>query len=146
MTTLRQRIADPAVLVSLAPEELASQLLKTLQTRIQQSGMFHRADIGHLAADYPDQRQGEVEIAIMEAWRWLEFNLFILPAPAPNGQNGWFVLGRRGKAALAQPAVVNQAGDLIQVLCYKDEGVGDPIARVRLGGKPSPSVEWLGDS
>jgi len=88
-------------LVSLAPEELASQLLSTLQTRLQ-NGMVHRDDTSRLAADYPD-RQGEIELAITEAWRWLEFNMFILPASGMNGRNGWFALGRRGTAALAQP-------------------------------------------
>jgi len=38
-----------------------------------------------------------------EAWRWLEIHMFILPAPGTNGQNGWFVLGRRGRASLADP-------------------------------------------
>jgi hypothetical protein len=42
-------------------------------------------------------------LAITEAWRWLEINMFILPAPAVNGHNGWFVLGRRRKSALENP-------------------------------------------
>jgi hypothetical protein len=29
--------------------------------------------------------------------------MFFVPAPGINGQNGWFVLGRRGRAALEQP-------------------------------------------
>ena len=102
MTTLRQRISDSAVLVSLAPEELAFPLLSTLQTRLQQN-IVNRDAISQLAADYPDQRHGEVETAIGEAWQWLVLNMFILPAPGINGRNGWFVIGRRGKSALEQP-------------------------------------------
>lgn len=30
-------------------------------------------------------------------------NMFILPAPGINGHNGWFVHGRRGRAALERP-------------------------------------------
>jgi uncharacterized protein (TIGR02391 family) len=101
MTTLRQRIPDPAVLISLAPEELASQLLSTLQTRLQ-NGMVHRDETSRLASDYPE-RQGEIELAITEAWRWLEINIFILPAAGINGRNGYFVLGRRAQSALQQP-------------------------------------------
>lgn len=47
---------------------------------------------------YGQQNDAEAELAITEAWRWLEFNLFILPAPAPNDNNGWWVLGRRALA------------------------------------------------
>ena len=63
--------------------------------------MFNRDEISRYAAEYPSQYQPDVELAITEAWRWLELNLFILPAPGVNGHNGWFVLGRRGRAGLA---------------------------------------------
>jgi uncharacterized protein (TIGR02391 family) len=101
VTTLRQRIPDQAVVLSLAPEELASQLLSVLPTRMQ-NGVFNRDVVSSLAADYP-QPQIELELAIGEAWRWLEFNMFIVPASGMNGRNGWFVFGRRGKSALEQP-------------------------------------------
>jgi hypothetical protein len=66
-------------------------------------GMSRRDQISRFAGEYPAQHQGDVEIAITEAWRWLEINMFILPALGINGQNGWFMLGRRGKAALEHP-------------------------------------------
>jgi hypothetical protein len=65
--------------------------------------MFNRDSISQFAAAYPPQLQNDVELAITEAWRWLEINMFFVPAPGINGQNGWFVLGRRGRAALEQP-------------------------------------------
>jgi uncharacterized protein (TIGR02391 family) len=102
--SLRQWIPDSRVLLSLAPEELASQLLTALgpiRPNINQ-GMFNRDQISRFAQEYQPY-QDEVEIAITEAWLWLEINMFILPAPGTNGHNGWFVHGRRGRAALERP-------------------------------------------
>jgi uncharacterized protein (TIGR02391 family) len=102
--SLRQRIPDAQVLLSLAPEELALQLLNALgpiRTNINQ-GYINRSEISRFAGEY-QHRQDEIEIAITEAWRWLEIHMFIVPAPGTNGQNGWFVHGRRGRAALEHP-------------------------------------------
>ena len=100
MSNLRQFVSDSQVLLSLAPEELGPQVLKAAASRMQ-NDMFQRADIARFAGEYPPQHQADVEIAITEAWRWLEIQLFILPAPGVNGTHGWFVLGRRGRAGLA---------------------------------------------
>lgn len=101
--SLRSRIKDVDVVLGLAPEELASQLLIAIPQHMRQmAGNFHRDQISRFAREYP-QRQDEIEIAIMEAWRWLEIHIFIIPSPGVNGQNGFFVLGRRGKAALEHP-------------------------------------------
>lgn len=103
IVSLRTRIPDAQVLISLAPEELAPQLLSVLPMRPNvNQGMFNRDYISRFAGEYP-HLQADVELAITEAWRWLELNLFIVPAPGINGQNGWFVPGRRGRAALANP-------------------------------------------
>jgi uncharacterized protein (TIGR02391 family) len=103
--SLRQRISDAQVLISLSPEEVASQLLNVIghvRPNVNQ-GMTNRDQISRFAGEYPPQHQADVEIAITEAWRWLEINMFILPALGTNGQNGWFMLGRRGRAALEHP-------------------------------------------
>lgn len=94
------------MLLSLEVEEVASQLLQVLAPLILRqpgNGMAHRDETLRLANEYPQQRQAEVELAITEAWRWLELNLFIVPASGINGSNGWFVLGRRGRKALEHP-------------------------------------------
>jgi uncharacterized protein (TIGR02391 family) len=98
-------VPDGEVLISLAPEELASQLLAAVavSVRTNHGGTFHRDDISRFAGEYPQQHQNDVELAITEAWRWLEINMFFLPAPGTNGQHGWFVLGKRGRAALEDP-------------------------------------------
>jgi uncharacterized protein (TIGR02391 family) len=40
-------------------------------------------------------RHNEIEVAITEAWRWLENQLLLVPEPGINGQNGFRILGRR---------------------------------------------------
>ena len=105
--SLKARIPDPAVLLSLQPEDLAAQLLQIvapqLQGRLPHSGMINRDEISRLTREYPQQRQAEVEIAITEARLWLELNLFIVPAQGMNGHNGFLVLGRRGRKVLEHP-------------------------------------------
>jgi hypothetical protein len=89
--SLRSRISDAEVVISLAPEVRASQLLNALPVRANvNQGTFNRDSISRFAGEYP-QHQPDVELAITEAWRWLEFNMFIVPALDINGQNGWFV-------------------------------------------------------
>ena len=105
--SIKARIPDAAVLLSLDVEEAASQLLQALGPQILRpwpgNGMANRDDIARYSGEYPQQHQQEVELAVTEAWRWLELNLFIVPAPGINGSNGWFVLGRRGRKAIEHP-------------------------------------------
>lgn len=46
---------------------------------------------------YDPSMQKEVEIALIEAWHWLELNAFLIPAPGINGANGFKMLSRRGR-------------------------------------------------
>jgi len=105
--SLKARIPDAVVVVSLEPEELASQLLQALAPKFQRqwpaNGMANRDEISRFTGEYPQQHQADAELAITEAWRWLELNLFIVPAPGINGSNGFFVLGRRGQKAMKRP-------------------------------------------
>ena len=88
------------------PEELAFYVLKAVA---RPNGNFHvqtlQADIaggGFQTGQrgYPQQFVGEAEIAISEAWRWLENQLLIVPEPGINGNNGFRLLGRRGRQVL----------------------------------------------
>ena len=47
---------------------------------------------------YPAHRMPEVEVAVAEAWQWLQIHLLIVPAAGTNGRNGWMMLSRRGRA------------------------------------------------
>jgi len=66
------------------------------------NGMFHAQSInqpaqGHLPW-YPAFKRSEVDIALQEAWLWLQLNLLVVPASGTNGSNGWFTLGRRARS------------------------------------------------
>ena len=109
MPTLPELIPDLNVLLALAPEQLGRALMAAGASGMQ-NGMISP---GGVTGDqvlyglgipgptvYPRGREGEVEIAIGEGWHWLELNMLIMPAPGPNGDNGWKVFTRRSKALL----------------------------------------------
>lgn len=98
MATLRDLIRDKRVLVSLDPEELAYQVLQFAKSHLQ-NGMVHAQTLQNFGGFDGDP---DVELAAIEAWQWLELNLFLVPAPGANGRNGWRVLGRRAKKALTE--------------------------------------------
>jgi uncharacterized protein (TIGR02391 family) len=94
------------VLVALAPEELAPILLRLARAHLHSGGMFDpvavtQTTIGTgmaatLAPVYSPRRQGEIDIALGEAWQWLTVNGLIMPAPDINGRNGFMVFTHRG--------------------------------------------------
>ncbi len=98
MPTLLQMIPDVDILLSMAPEELAKVLLKLIPNHLQ-NGMFQPESVGRAPMRfddwYPPQHQDKVELALLEAWAWLSVNMLVLPAPAPNGSNGWRILSRQ---------------------------------------------------
>ena len=102
--SLRSRISDPQLVLSLGPEELAGALLAALPARSQPGmGIFNRSETSRLAQEYPPQHHNDIELVIAEAWNWLGSNGFIMPATGVNGTNGWFTFTRRGHSALKSP-------------------------------------------
>jgi uncharacterized protein (TIGR02391 family) len=102
---LVDEIPTVELLLSLAPEELAPILLRQAVATMQ-NGIFARP-VGDLLyarlpgmPGYPRGKDHEIDVAIAEAWGWLEINLLVVPAPGINGTNGWRVLSRRGSALL----------------------------------------------
>jgi uncharacterized protein (TIGR02391 family) len=95
-------IPDTQVILALAPEELAYQLLKVADRNLKH-GIVHRNEI--ISIESPDgeppllnrNQQLEAEVALIEALHWLEVNALLLPAPGINGQNGFRMFGRRGR-------------------------------------------------
>lgn len=95
-------IPDAEVLINLAPEELAYSLLRVATANLQ-NGIVHRdvvissePPIGR-DQGYSYQERPRVDVALIEALNWLEVNGLLLPAPGINGQNGFRMLGRRGR-------------------------------------------------
>jgi uncharacterized protein (TIGR02391 family) len=104
MTTLYDLVPDVDVLLAMAPEELAPILLR-LAKQNQQNGMFLLSSATqnytfgpNTPNQYPSTKRNDVDVALAEAWNWLQVNSLIVPASEPNGRNGWCVLSRRGVA------------------------------------------------
>jgi uncharacterized protein (TIGR02391 family) len=101
MMQLTTAIPDPDVVLALEPEELAGKLLFLLRSR-PDGHLFHP---GHLKSELDqsdwakltsDGRR-QVELALTEAYAWLEAQGLIVPAEGGNGQNGWRRLSRRAQ-------------------------------------------------
>lgn len=107
MYELSQAIPDVDFLLALEPEELGAKILFLLQKRTFQRNMFMpdqlNAELWPAArmpgqqAPYPSNRRDAIEIALTEAWAWLEAQGLIIPAPDINGRNGWRTLSRRAQ-------------------------------------------------
>lgn len=104
MARLTQLVPDVDVLLQLAPEELAFYVLRAARDSMQ-NGLMHLQSIVHnvtgaTLADgrpYAGNRAHEVEMAVTEAWLWLENQLLLVRAPGMNSNNGFRVLGRRAR-------------------------------------------------
>jgi uncharacterized protein (TIGR02391 family) len=107
MYELSQIIPDADVLLKLEPEELGAKLLFLLRKRTFQNNMFLpanlNAELWPLALlpgqqpPYPSNRRDALDVALAEAWSWLEAQGLIVPAPDINGRNGWRILSRRAQ-------------------------------------------------
>lgn len=107
MIELSRAIPNSDVLLAMVPEELGAKILFLLRQRNFQGGMFFPASLNnelfetiHLPDQqppYPTHRREEIEIALTEAWVWLEAQGLIIPAPDINGRNGWRILSRRAQ-------------------------------------------------
>lgn len=110
MSTLASLIPEAELLLVLPPEDVGIHLLN-LAARNQQNGIFSLGAIAgpdRLFGDgysnlggptYPRHRTDEVELAVAEAWLWLQNNGLIMPAAQPNAT--FHRLTRRGRELAA---------------------------------------------
>jgi hypothetical protein len=107
MYELANAVPDSDVLLKLEPEELGAKLLFLLRKRKFQRSMFAPANLnaelwsqssmpGQTPA-YPLEKREAIELALAEAWAWLEAQGLVVRAPEINGRNGWRVLSRRAQ-------------------------------------------------
>ena len=103
MNSLPELIPDEDFLVSLEAEELAGYVLRFAKQQAPNSnGMVHLNNFqnslfnhnpgGH---KYSRNQQDKIELAVAEAWSWLEAQGLLVPAPRNNGSHGFRVLSRR---------------------------------------------------
>jgi len=107
MHELTQAIPDADVLLALEPEELGAKLLFLIRKRNFSRNMFMP---GQLNAElwpsttfpgqqtpYPLNRRDAIDVALTEAWAWLEAQGLIVPAPDSSARYGWRILSRRAQ-------------------------------------------------
>jgi uncharacterized protein (TIGR02391 family) len=103
MRKLIESIPDVTAVLALEPEELASKILVLIGPG---AGRFHpgnsiggiwSSNIGLLPPDEWQQQEKEVNLALTEAFAWLEAQGLIVPEPGMNGQSGWRLLSRRAR-------------------------------------------------
>ena len=99
----------PDALLAFEPDALGAKILALLckQPPTKNQGMFLLSNfLGDLwpyptmpgyQSPFPQSKRREIDLAIGEAWAWLEREGLLIPAPDTNGHNGWRVLGRRAR-------------------------------------------------
>lgn len=105
MRQLVQQIPEVDALLALEPEELGAKLLFLLRlnTGHGQNEMFQPSskidamwnDRHDPSPTYPTTHRPQINLALIEAFSWLEAQGLIVRAPDSNGNNGWKVLSRR---------------------------------------------------
>ena len=102
---LAERIPDVDDLLAMDPEELAWIVLSILRMTGGETaspmphcgsfvdGLFEYRNV----ESFPRARKYEVELAVTEAWLWLEREMLLVPAQGINGENGFRRFGRRAQ-------------------------------------------------
>lgn len=109
---LEQLVPAAEALVALCPEELGGHIVRTLLDNSEWTRGAGVTATNYLEgikgsvhtglAAWGGERNGEVLVAIREAWAWLEGQGLLIPAEDQNGRNGWRQLSRRA-ADIATP-------------------------------------------
>jgi len=99
MPLLQQMIPDVDAVLALQPEELGMYVLEAAKTNMQ-NGIVSMNGVMVMHGVPPQHdpyhaRQGQVELAVIEAWDWLRTQGLLVPAPGTNGTNGFCVVSRR---------------------------------------------------
>jgi uncharacterized protein (TIGR02391 family) len=107
MTDLPTLIPDVDYLLSLEAEELASYLLIAASARRQNKMVSLGNVLNSLIKLYPhspgydDPRADQIQLAVTEAWNWLEVQGLLLPAAGINGSSGFRVFSRRAEKMIS---------------------------------------------
>src|SRR5690242_14752467 len=108
MPALPQLLPDIDYLLGMEAEELAGYLLVALAGQRQSAGVVLTNFLSSLFGSHPHpasygdrSKQHEAELAITEAWNWLEVQGLLLPASGMNGSHGWRRFSRRAEKMIS---------------------------------------------
>lgn len=104
MIELFRTIPDPRAVLALEPEELGAILLLMIRQRGEEEsfsinnlvGEIRYSDESRGISGYPREKWGELELAISEAFAWLESQALLIADPRSVGTS-WRVLSRRAR-------------------------------------------------
>ncbi len=105
MPEIYDLVPDVDALLALSPEELAIPLFQIARGSVYNDAINpaviteirSRVNSSGLPSAFL-ARAAEVELALKEAWHWIENAGLVVPAAGMNGSNGFRILTRRGKA------------------------------------------------
>jgi len=114
MVQLADLIPDPDVVCAFEPEELGLRMLPVLATYSRSPGLRLEPDmffptiigsdqLGGYPGQYPPNRRGEIRIALIEAWAWLEGQGLLVRDPGWVGPHGIRMLSRRAQQLAKEP-------------------------------------------
>jgi len=111
MQPLNTLIKDPQTLLELQPEELGMVILRSINSG-QRPGehVLPEQVIGPLyelpTPRFSPSTRPSIELAVREAWQWLEAQILLTWPDNTNGRNGWRVPSRRGREIVSEEAAV----------------------------------------
>lgn len=96
MASFFDNFPDVEVLLELAPEELAASILFHVREVNARNCHPQEYQVHSSQSDLYARRE-DVDIAVFEAWAWLETQGLLIPQPGGNGNNGFRILSRRAR-------------------------------------------------
>ncbi len=96
-TPLHGMLPNAEDVLALEPEELAGYMLEWFNSVPNLQLSRHNISLDHCVQDYPAGYHQQLQMALMEAWVWLEGHSFIAPLPGAHNRDGdWYFVTRRG--------------------------------------------------
>jgi uncharacterized protein (TIGR02391 family) len=114
MWELVREIPDVSLFLELEPEELGAKLLFLARKRGEFMSTLNNTSLEMWPGSaftnqpqFPQNKRTEVELALGEAWTWLEAQGLLVPAPGSNGAHGFRVLSRRARKIESEAEFAN---------------------------------------
>ena len=97
-TPLHGMLPNAEDVLALEPEELAGYMLEWFNSVPNLQLSRYNISLDHCVQDYPERHHQQLQMALMEAWVWMEGHSFIAPLPGTHNRDGdWYFVTRRGK-------------------------------------------------
>jgi hypothetical protein len=106
-------IPNPDALLALEPDELGLRMLPVLSAWRSPGNQLRLSSFTHMivgsaqhqdyTGQYPVSRRTEIQLALIEAWTWLEGVALLIPDPGWHWPSDIRMLSRRARQLAEQP-------------------------------------------